>query len=52
MYFDDIKADAIVKYNNIFERLKKENKKIEGRSQANSSLFAKENDYDKAKIIL
>ena len=50
-FFNDIKADVIVKYNNICKRLKKENKNVEGRSQDNFSSSAKENDSDKAKII-
>ena len=50
-FFDNIKADAIVKYDNICENLKKNNRTFEGKSQVNSSSFAKENDSDKEKII-
>ena len=49
--FDDIKADAIVKYNNICERLKKDNKSFAGTSQPSSLSLNKDTNTDKAKII-
>ena len=49
--FDDIKADAIVKYNNICERLKKNNQTFDGNSNHAPKSFSKDADSDKAKII-
>ena len=51
MTFADLKSDAITKYNNISERLKKDNKSFDGKSIQSLTESSLAVDSDKAKII-
>ena len=49
--FSDLKSDAITKYNNISERLKKDSKTFAGKILQSSKVTSLAPDSDKAKII-
>ena len=51
MSFDEIKSDAIMKYNNICERLKKDGKSFHGKFSSAVSPFTSVENPDKAKIV-